>query len=116
LDPSSAVLSQSMRAASIERILAARSFWKVSAMAMTHRLHELHLLSDWQHRSAYATLSDRGYRSDEPGGIPPETSQLLRKVMFGSTSKVSIREAARDLDLYQDDVRDFVRDLVPTTA
>ena len=68
-------------------------------MAMTHRLHELHLLSDWQYRSTCVTLSDLGYRSAEPGGIIPENSQLLRKVMFGSANKISISEAARSLYL-----------------
>lgn len=116
LMPRSAVLTQAMRGAGLERVLFARSFWKISAMAMTHRLHELHLLSDWQHRSTCMTLSEQGYRSTEPGGIIPETSQLLRKVMFGSTSKVSVSEAASALDLHQADVRDFIRDLVPVTA
>jgi len=32
--------------------------------------------------------------------------------MFGSTNKVSVSEAASDLDLYHADVRDFIRDLV----
>lgn len=116
LMPRTAVLTQSMRNASLERILSARTFWKISAMAMTHRLHELHLLSDWQYRSTCITLSEQGYRSAEPGGIVPETSQLLRKVMFGSASKVTVRDAASDLDLYQDDVRDLIRDLVPVAA
>ena len=47
---------------------------------MTHRLHELGQLSDWQYRSACITLAGRGYRRTEPGGIVPETSQLLREV------------------------------------
>lgn len=116
LMPRTAVLSQSMRSASLERILAARSFWKVSAMAMTHRLHELCLLSDWQYRSLCVTLSEQGYRSSEPGGITPESSQLLRKVMFGSGQKVNVQHAALDLDLNPGDVRDFVRGLVPVAA
>jgi Zn-dependent peptidase ImmA (M78 family) len=116
LIPRSALLTQSMKNASLDRILAAKTFWKVSAMAMTHRLHEIHLLSDWQYRTTCMTLSELGYRSAEPGGIVPETSQLLRKVMFGSASKVTVREAANDLSLYQDDVRDFIRDLVPVAA
>lgn len=116
LMPRSAVLAQSMRSASLARILAARSYWKVSAMAMTHRLHELHLLSDWQYRTTCVTLSDQGYRRMEPGGIVPETSQLLRKVMFGSASKVSLREAAHDQALHPDEVRGFIRDLVPVAT
>jgi Zn-dependent peptidase ImmA (M78 family)/DNA-binding transcriptional regulator YiaG len=115
LMPQSAVLAQSMRGASIDRILAARSYWKVSAMAMTHRLHELRLLSDWQYRTACVTLSDNGYRSSEPGGTIPETSQLLKKVMFGS-GKLSVRDAARELDLDLSDVTHFVHGLVPVAA
>jgi len=116
LMPQSAILAQSMRGASVDRILAARSHWKVSAMAMTHRLHELHLLSDWQYRSACMTLSDNGYRSSEPGGIVPETSQLLKKVMFGGEGKFSAREAARELNLESPDVAHFVHGLVPVAA
>lgn len=116
LMPRSAVLAHSMRGASLERILAARSFWKVSAMAMTHRLHELHLLTDWQYRMTCISLSEMGYRSTEPGGVNPETSQLLRKVMFGAESKISVKDAAAELDLNADDIRDLIRDLVPVIA
>ncbi len=116
LMPSTAVIAQSMRGASLERILAARTYWKVSAMALTHRLHELRLLNDWQYRTTCIALSDLGYRSHEPGGIVPETSQVLRKVMFSTSSKITIRDAADGLDLYAPDVREFVRDLVPVAA
>ena len=116
LMPQSAVLSQAMSGASVERILKARSFWKVSAMAMTHRLHELHLLSDWQYRSTCITLSERGYRSREPGGIVPETSQLLRKVMYGTGARLSARDAASVLDLHAAEIREYVRHLVPVSA
>lgn len=116
LMPSSQVLSQSMAGASVERILRARSYWKVSAMAMTHRLRELHLLSDWQYRSTCISLSERGYRSREPDGIVPETSQLLRKVMYGHDASLKVRDAASALDVHVGDIRGYVRHLVPLTA
>ncbi len=116
LMPTSSVLAQSMRDASIDRILAARSYWRVSAMALTHRLYELHLLNNWQYRTTCVTLSDQGYRSSEPGGIVPETSQLLRKVMHGSAGRVSVHDAARALNLYPDDVREYIRALIPIAA
>ncbi|KAF0957306.1 helix-turn-helix domain-containing protein [Rhodococcus sp. T7] len=116
LMPRTAVFAQSMSGASLDRILAARSYWKVSAMALTHRLHDLHLLNNWQYRTMCVTLSDQGYRSSEPGGIVPESSQLLRKVMFGAASKITVREAAEELDLHHADIRGFVRDLVPTAS
>ena len=39
-------------------------------MALTHRLHELDLLTDWGYRTACVQLSRLGYRSNEPSGIP----------------------------------------------
>ncbi|MBK4347677.1 XRE family transcriptional regulator [Lacisediminihabitans changchengi] len=116
LMPTEGVLAQNMGAASLDRILLARSFWKVSAMAMTHRLHALDLLNDWQYRTMCVTLSDLGYRSREPGGIVPETSKLLKKVLFGKTVKVSLRDAATELSLNQSDLRTFLQGLVPVAA
>ena len=41
LMPASGLYGQSMNSASLDRIFAAKKFWKVSAMALTHRLREL---------------------------------------------------------------------------
>jgi Zn-dependent peptidase ImmA (M78 family)/DNA-binding XRE family transcriptional regulator len=81
LMPRSAVLAQGLRDATPARILQAKQAWKVAAMALTHRLHELDLLTEWGYRSACVQLSRLGYRSSEPGGITRESSQLLDKVL-----------------------------------
>lgn len=80
LMPRSSVLAAGLRNATVDQILAARRRWKVSAMALTHRLHELHLLTEWGYRTACIDLSRLGYRRGEPGGTEPEASQLLHKV------------------------------------
>ena len=49
-------------------------------MALTHRLYELDLLTEWGYRTICVQLSRLGYRRSEPNGIPRETSQLLSKV------------------------------------
>lgn len=116
LMPATSVLSQAMAGATIERILAARSYWKVSAMALTHRLHELDLLSDWQYRTTCITLSELGYRSTEPNGQVPELSQILRKVLYEGDVKFKLRDAAAALDLDPDEVRNYMRRLVPLSA
>lgn len=116
LMPALAVHAQAMGSASVDRILAARSFWKVSAMAMTHRLHELDLLSDWQYRSTCITLSERGYRKTELDGIVPETSQLLRKVMYGREARFSVKDAESSINLPANEIREFVRHLVPMST
>jgi Zn-dependent peptidase ImmA (M78 family)/DNA-binding XRE family transcriptional regulator len=54
--------------------------WGVSLAALVHRLHKVGALSDWQHRSLYIQISDRGYRTNEPFPMKRETSQVLSKV------------------------------------
>jgi hypothetical protein len=50
-------------------------------MALTHRLQELGLLTEWGYRSSCVQLSRLGYRSSEPGSTARESSQLLAKVL-----------------------------------
>jgi Zn-dependent peptidase ImmA (M78 family)/DNA-binding XRE family transcriptional regulator len=80
LMPRSSVLAQGLRDATATRILQAKLIWKVAAMALTHRLYELDLLTDWGYRAICVQLSRLGYRRSEPNGIPRESSQLLSKV------------------------------------
>ncbi|HXP20189.1 MAG TPA: XRE family transcriptional regulator [Streptosporangiaceae bacterium] len=80
LMPRAGVLAQGLRDATPEAVLAAKRTWKVAAMALTHRLHELDLLTEWGYRTACVQLSRLGYRRTERDGIPRESSQLLAKV------------------------------------
>jgi Zn-dependent peptidase ImmA (M78 family)/DNA-binding XRE family transcriptional regulator len=80
LMPRSSVLAQGLRDATAVQIVRAKAVWKVSAMALTHRLYELDLLTDWGYRTICVQLSRLGYRRTEPDGIPRESSQLLSKV------------------------------------
>jgi hypothetical protein len=73
---------------------------KVSAMALTHRLDELSLLTEWGYRTACVNLSRLGYRSGEPVGIPHESSQLLAKVL----------RVLRDVEILIDDMTDSSSD------
>jgi Zn-dependent peptidase ImmA (M78 family)/DNA-binding XRE family transcriptional regulator len=81
LMPRASVLAAGLVNAPVDRILAAKSQWDVAAMALTHRLHELELLTDWGYRAACVALGRLGYKRAEPAGIPRETSQLLGKVL-----------------------------------
>ena len=78
--PRASVLAQGLADATSRAILEAKRTWKVSAMALTHRLHELDLLTEWGYRTACVQLSRLGYRHTEPQGIERESSQLLAKV------------------------------------
>lgn len=80
LMPRADVIARMPSGAQVDQIIEAKSIWKVSAMALTYRLHDLGVLTDWQYRSNCRQLAQLGYRKDEPGGIVRETSQVLTKV------------------------------------
>jgi Zn-dependent peptidase ImmA (M78 family)/DNA-binding XRE family transcriptional regulator len=80
LMPRASVLAAGLVNPPVEQILRAKQSWNVAAMALTHRLHELDLLTDWGYRTACVQLSRLGYRRAEPRGIQRESSQLLGKV------------------------------------
>ena len=91
LMPRGSVLAQGLRDATAARILQAKRIWKVAAMALTHRLYELDLLTEWGYRTVCVQLSRLGYRRSEPNGIQRESSQLLSKV-FRSVRDEGIRQ------------------------
>jgi Zn-dependent peptidase ImmA (M78 family) len=64
----------------VDTILKAKKFWRVSAMAMAYRLHSLGLLTEWRYKSICIELGRRGYRSAERDGIERETSAVWKKV------------------------------------
>ncbi|SDN84851.1 Zn-dependent peptidase ImmA, M78 family [Klenkia soli] len=115
LMPRQSVLGAGLRNASIDHILKAKRHWKVAAMALTHRLHELDLLSEWGYRDLCVRLSQMGYRSSEPrGAIVPETSQLLAKVFKALRSQDLLPiEVAGQLNITQDELNRHVFGLVP---
>jgi Zn-dependent peptidase ImmA (M78 family)/DNA-binding XRE family transcriptional regulator len=115
LMPAASVLAHRLANASIDRILAGKQTWRVAAMALTHRLHELGLLSDWGYRTACIDLSRRGYRTGEPGGIPRETSPMLHTVFQLLRSEgITPVDVARELHITVAELSHHVFGLVPT--
>jgi Zn-dependent peptidase ImmA (M78 family)/transcriptional regulator with XRE-family HTH domain len=114
LMPRSSLVSARLGHANAMTILAAKKRWKVSAMALAHRLHDVHLTTDWEYRQACVQLSRMGYRRGEPDGITRESSQLLHKVLravhedYGSTSTL-----ARDLKISPAELDQHVFGLAP---
>ncbi|GAA5192743.1 ImmA/IrrE family metallo-endopeptidase [Rugosimonospora acidiphila] len=117
LMPRAAVLGHGLANATIDRILSAKQTWRVAAMALTHRLHELGLLSDWSYRTACVDLSRRGYRTGEPGGIARETSPLLASVFQTLRAEgIGPADIASDLHLTVPEVNRHVFGLVPVAV
>jgi Zn-dependent peptidase ImmA (M78 family)/DNA-binding XRE family transcriptional regulator len=115
LMPRAAVVAAGLAGAGIDRILSAKQTWRVAAMALTHRLHELDLLTEWGYRTACVDLSRRGYRTSEPGGIPRETSPLLATVFTALRAEgTTPADIARDLHITVAELNRHVFGLIPT--
>jgi Zn-dependent peptidase ImmA (M78 family) len=115
LMPRADVLAHLPPAPSVEAILAGKRRWQVAAMALTHRLHEVGTLSEWLYRTTCIELGRQGYRRAEPGGIPRESSQLLRKVFRAlRAERVTAADIAADLRLPPGEINGFVFGLIPT--
>lgn len=114
LMPEESVVARRLNNATVDRVLAERSNWRVSAMALTYRLHELNLVTEWGYRTLATNLSRMGYRSAEDGGIPRESSQLLSKVFAALRADgVSPAQIADALHIGLDELSDDVFGLTP---
>jgi Zn-dependent peptidase ImmA (M78 family) len=81
LIPKYGLLRQLVGRLTLADVMRLKRSWKVSAVAMVRRLHQLGRITDWQYRSWMIELSQRGFRREEPGGIAHEQSALLRQVL-----------------------------------
>jgi Zn-dependent peptidase ImmA (M78 family) len=68
------------RITSIDQLIEAKRKWIVSVAAMAYRLHDLRLMTDWNYHMLCVEMSRRKYRTNEPFGARPETSQVWQKV------------------------------------
>lgn len=66
---------------SLDTLVKVKQRWRVSVTALAYRLHELHILSDWQYRTLCIQIGKRGYRTNEPQGLLPEESPIWRFIL-----------------------------------
>jgi Zn-dependent peptidase ImmA (M78 family)/transcriptional regulator with XRE-family HTH domain len=117
LMPEASVRAAGLLHATIDRILLAKRKWNVAAMALTHRLHELDLLTDWEYQSRCKQLAQRGYRHREPSGVARESSQLLEKVFHTLREQgISTAQIAEGVHLSTDELNEYVFGLVLTVV
>jgi Zn-dependent peptidase ImmA (M78 family) len=117
LMPRDSVLARLPLNPSIQHIIQGKRIWKVAAMALAHRLHEIGLSTDWHYRSTCFELGKRGYRSRELHGIVRESSQVLDKVLRTLRGEgINVNRIAQDLNLYPHDFNDLVFGVVVTTV
>jgi len=101
----------------LEQILQKKKRWRVAAIALAYRLHDLGLLSDWLYHTTCVNLSRMGYRTGEPGGIEREASRLLGQVMSDLWSiSGGFEELCSQLAVCPRDINDLVFNLAPVVV
>jgi Zn-dependent peptidase ImmA (M78 family)/transcriptional regulator with XRE-family HTH domain len=115
LMPRKSVIAHMPKGAFIDQIVKGRRIWKVAALALAYRLHDMGMLTEWQYRTICVELSKRGYRGGEPGGTQRETSQVFEKVFKALRVRgVGMADFAAELDLTPDELGDYIFGLTLT--
>lgn len=81
LMPRGSVLAKAPRTARVDHLIKAKGYWKVAVANLAYRMHKLGLLTEWQYRSLFIEIGEKGYRRNEPRSIDRETSQVLSKAL-----------------------------------
>ena len=100
------------RSVTVNSIIKEKVRWGVSAITLANRLNDLGLLSTWQYKSTCFKLSNQGYRTSEPLGIPRETSSVWRKILAQPrTERATKGNIAKDLHLPLDELEGLIWNL-----
>lgn len=109
LMPEGDVINETAHVFTTRQILAKKYRWKVSAMALSYRMHKLGLISEWNYRSICIELGKLGYRSAEPEGIARETSTVMAKVLTALWSKrLTKQNIASDLCVPMEEIETLI--------
>lgn len=113
LMPAYDVRARMPRLISANTVIKAKFRWRVSAMALSHRLNSLGLLSEWQYKSLCIELGKRGYRSGEPEGISREESTVWKKILSQLwRERTSKNDIAAELNIPLDELEGLIWGLV----
>lgn len=115
LMPREDVMSFPLWNAGAQIVIKSKKRWRVSAMALAHRLKELDMVTEWGYRDMCIHLSQAGYRSGEPqNATVPETSQVLRKILSAlRVDGISPSDIASELYLDVTELNAHMFGLVP---
>lgn len=80
LMPRGSVLANAPRLPTYSTLVQLKKVWTTSVSALSYRLHELGVISDWQYRGLCIEIAKRG-RNTEPDEAPRETSLVLPRVL-----------------------------------
>ncbi|WP_449371303.1 helix-turn-helix domain-containing protein [Thiomonas sp.] len=105
------------RVNSLAQLVAAKKRWGVSVSALARTAFDAKLISDWHYRDLCKQISQLGYRTSEPQGLPREKSFLWRMV-FDQLWKDGItrHHIAAELHIPLDEIESLVGELVTQTT
>lgn len=109
LMPKADIKSRLPFVARLDELVLAKKRWGVSTAALAYRLHKLGILSDWQYRMFCIQINQKGYRTEEPDGLPREESVIWKKIFTDLWSeRISKNQIAADLFLPPDELENLV--------
>lgn len=113
LMPRSSILGHAPVVPFLDSLIKLKRVWKVSLMALIHRLQSTGLITEWQYRTLCIQCSERGFRKSEPNGVARERSQVWDKVFEAlKNDGRSQASVARDLALRVSDLNALTFGLV----
>ncbi len=118
LMPRAAIRASGIREPNMQTLIARKSEWRVSVLALLYRLHFLGLVNDWRYRMLNIEARERGYHRQEPNPMAtPEVSLVLPNTFAILAQDGQRRTAIADaLGIRPDDLDGLVFDLVPTAV
>lgn len=115
LMPRASVLANAPFTPTVDQLVRLKVYWTTSVAALTYRLHDVALVSDWHYRNLCIEIAKRGYRKREPNEAPRETSQILSKIFTAlreeGITKIDIASA---LNVYVEELDQLVFGLALT--
>jgi Zn-dependent peptidase ImmA (M78 family)/DNA-binding XRE family transcriptional regulator len=117
LMPRASVIANAPKFATLAELRGRKKIWNVALAALTHRLHEIGRISEWQYYHLCVEISKRGYRTHEPDGSLRETSLLLPKLFANLYEKDGLTRSkiASELQIPLSELENLMFSLVMTS-
>lgn len=105
LMPRDSVIAYKPDNPTLSQLIQLKRIWGVSLAALTFRMNQLGILSEWTYRGLCIGIAKKGYRTKEPDPMRPESSQMLTKVFdLLRAEGIGKTEIARELLLHAEDL------------
>jgi Zn-dependent peptidase ImmA (M78 family)/transcriptional regulator with XRE-family HTH domain len=107
------LLSHLSNVVSLSQLVSAKERWGVSVSALARTAFDSQLITDWHYRELCKQMSVRGYRTEEPMGLPRERSVLWKKIFEELWRDGVTRESiASELKIPLDEIQSLIGELV----